>query len=338
NGGGHLRRLDAAAQQAVWSDLMFPLTNHAHMAGFDTEIMKGLRFVEITPDRHIILEIKVGNYARNPMDNAHGGWIATVVDAATAMSKHLLAYEDGHPNAPEVSASINTTYVSAAPVGCTLIVDSFIPKIGRQLAFVDCVICRKNEDGSRGAVVATGTHILFLFGQLSPTAKVMDLRHFNSLPREEQQAIWHSIIDMLAFEELAGFDIELYKDLKFIEITDDRRVIMELLVRPYARNPMDNAHGGWIATAVDLVTTMAKQILALADGKPLVTDVSVSISTTYVSAAPVGCTLIFENTVPKVGAQLAFLACKIYRKNDDGSKGPVVATGTHIKYRVPSKL
>ncbi|KAJ1560091.1 hypothetical protein HK405_008269 [Cladochytrium tenue] len=260
------------------------------------------------------------------MDNADGGWIATLSNGSTAMSKHLLACEVS----PEVTVAINR---SAAPSSSTAAfqrqAESWRSSTATSAGMMtgDRPITRKLAVDNERAMTST-----------PPPTTPMDLRHFNNLPREEQQAIWHSVIGMLASEELAGFDFEIYKDLKFIEITEDRRIIMELLVRPYARNPMDNAHGGWIATAVDLVTTMAKQILALADGKPLVNDVSVSINTTYVSAAPVGCTLIFENTVPKVGAQLAFLACKIYRKNDDGSKGPVVATGTHIKYRVPSKL
>ena len=97
----------------------------------------------------------------------------------------------------------------------------------------------------------------------------------------------------------------------------------EMRVEERHCNSFGTLHGGCSATLVDVVGTMAHLSL-----DPARAGVSVEINVSYVSAAPLGCTVFITGATHKLGKRLAFTAVEIRR---DSPAGPLVAVGRHTK-------
>jgi acyl-coenzyme A thioesterase 13 len=96
--------------------------------------------------------------------------------------------------------------------------------------------------------------------------------------------------------------------LKFVDKDVDKcTVTYRLTVTDSECNALGNCHGGYIATAVDVVSTLAV-FLADSSGRP---SVSVDMSVSYLKAIPSGTTVDFVGAVEKTGRTLAFLTCMV---------------------------
>lgn len=100
---------------------------------------------------------------------------------------------------------------------------------------------------------------------------------------------------------------------------------------PLSENHMNSSkslHGSVTATIVDWMGGMAISTYDLRDKS----GVSVDIHVTYQSGAKVGEEIEIEGIAEKVGFSLAFTKINIYKVDEAGKRGAVVATGTHTKY------
>lgn len=100
---------------------------------------------------------------------------------------------------------------------------------------------------------------------------------------------------------------------------------------PLGANHMNSSgslHGAVSACIVDWAGGMA---IASHDLREK-TGVSVDIHVTYQSGAKLGQEVEIEGSVEKLGGSLAFTRIGIYKVDESGGRGGVVATGTHTKY------
>lgn len=100
---------------------------------------------------------------------------------------------------------------------------------------------------------------------------------------------------------------------------------------PLSENHMNSGkslHGSVTATIVDWMGGMAISSFDLRDKS----GVSVDIHVTYQSGAKVGEEIEIEGIAEKVGFSLAFTKVNIYKVDEEGKRGAVVASGTHTKY------
>lgn len=92
-------------------------------------------------------------------------------------------------------------------------------------------------------------------------------------------------------------------------------------------NSKGGLHGTVSACIVDWLGGLAIATYDLRDK----TGVSTDIHITYMSSAREGDTIDIEGRADKVGGTLAFTTVTIW-KLVDGSRGPVIAKGSHTKY------
>ncbi|KAM7356953.1 acyl-coenzyme A thioesterase 13-like [Cochliomyia hominivorax] len=86
-------------------------------------------------------EFTVGKNHINPYGSLHGGYTATLIDNVTT---YALMTAESHPG---VSVDLYVSYLNSAKEGEEIIVDANTVKVGKKLAFIDCVLKRKS-DGS----------------------------------------------------------------------------------------------------------------------------------------------------------------------------------------------
>ncbi|CAI5441538.1 unnamed protein product [Caenorhabditis angaria] len=95
------------------------------------------------------VEFKVEQDMTNHFGTLHGGYTATIVDIFTTAA--LMCTKHEHPG---VSVDLHVTYLAAAKVGETLVLDSTVTKQGRTLAFTKAEIFRKDDN----RLIATAVH------------------------------------------------------------------------------------------------------------------------------------------------------------------------------------
>ncbi|CAJ0576522.1 unnamed protein product, partial [Mesorhabditis spiculigera] len=95
------------------------------------------------------LEFDVEKNMTNPFGTLHGGYTATLIDIATTTA--LLATERA---APGVSVDLHVSYLGAAKLGETVVLDAEIIKAGRTTAFTKASLFIKDTDKQ----IATGLH------------------------------------------------------------------------------------------------------------------------------------------------------------------------------------
>eukprot|EP01096_Ripella_sp_DP13-Kostka_P006531 TRINITY_DN2344_c0_g1_i1.p1 TRINITY_DN2344_c0_g1~~TRINITY_DN2344_c0_g1_i1.p1 ORF type:complete len:165 (+),score=42.35 TRINITY_DN2344_c0_g1_i1:3-497(+) len=86
--------------------------------------------------------LKIDDSLTNPMGAMHGGAISALLDEVTTMAV-LLKDPDCRPG---VSVSLEANYLSAIPVGSTIIARGKCIKAGRALAFVEGSIWIEGKD------------------------------------------------------------------------------------------------------------------------------------------------------------------------------------------------
>uniref|UniRef100_A0A1I7TSK5 Acyl-coenzyme A thioesterase 13 n=1 Tax=Caenorhabditis tropicalis TaxID=1561998 RepID=A0A1I7TSK5_9PELO len=98
---------------------------------------------------NIRVEFEVEKDQTNHFETLHGGCTATLIDNFTTAA--LLLTKQARPG---VSVDLHVTYLTAAKIGETLILDSTVTKQGRTLAFTKAELYRKRDN----VMIATGVH------------------------------------------------------------------------------------------------------------------------------------------------------------------------------------
>ncbi|XP_059615981.1 acyl-coenzyme A thioesterase 13-like [Phlebotomus argentipes] len=112
--------------------------------------------------------------------------------------------------------------------------------------------------------------------------------------------------------------------LKNIQVLDggDGRLKAEFKVLPEHLNSAGGLHGGFTASLVDILTTVA---LMTTDTHP---GVSVDLQVSYLRAAKEGDSVLVDATTVKTGRSLAFLECQLTHKDS----GALIAKGSQTKF------
>ncbi|XP_061386883.1 acyl-coenzyme A thioesterase 13-like [Musca vetustissima] len=97
-------------------------------------------------DGRCIGEFRVAKSHLNAAGTLHGGFIATIVDHVTS---YALMSADSHPG---TSVDLRVSYMSPAKENDDVIVDAKTLKVGKSMAFIDCVLKRKSD----GSIIAQG--------------------------------------------------------------------------------------------------------------------------------------------------------------------------------------
>ena len=136
--------------------------------GFRPHVHKGTSYfqtlgdlyVREQPDGLMVIGLRVAPEHCNRLGIPHGGMLATLADTALGMNLHLAR----RPRATMVTINLSLDYLAAAKVGEWLEAHVTPRRMGRQLAFGDCVL----RVGEREVLRATG-----IFSVVASTAPVV---------------------------------------------------------------------------------------------------------------------------------------------------------------------
>lgn len=102
---------------------------------------------------------------------------------------------------------------------------------------------------------------------------------------------------------------------------DDGSIVLQMRLVPELRNFLGSLHGGAIASAIDVATTIA---IVAHGGFP---GVSTSLSVRYLNGCGPEEDVRIEPRVIRLGTTMAYTDCKIFRASD----GVLMAHGSHVK-------
>ncbi|XP_050064023.1 acyl-coenzyme A thioesterase 13-like isoform X3 [Aphis gossypii] len=109
------------------------------------------------------------------------------------------------------------------------------------------------------------------------------------------------------------------------------QLIAEMVVEKQHTNVLGTLHGGFTATAVDVLSSMAvlthPRVVEDIDSAPN-SGVSVDIHVSYLNSAKVGDRIVIDSETVKLGRNLAFLKVTLFRKDDN----VILARGSHTKF------
>jgi len=103
----------------------------------------------------VVYTFEVAKATSNLVGNLHGGAICSAVDVVTSGALFTLSLLHS------VSMELNTSFVAPAPLGSKVFVEAEVIKMGRNIAFTECVLYTKNEQGER-TVIAKSRHTKFM--------------------------------------------------------------------------------------------------------------------------------------------------------------------------------
>lgn len=106
-----------------------------------------------------VFELEVLPEMCNPMDNMHGGAVATIADMATTMAA-APASEKGFWEFGGVSRTLSVTYLAPMPKGSTVLVDCKLVSVGGRLSLIRCAF----KDRDSKALLALAEHGKVAFG------------------------------------------------------------------------------------------------------------------------------------------------------------------------------
>mmetsp|Transcript_20085 Transcript_20085/g.30201 ORF Transcript_20085/g.30201 Transcript_20085/m.30201 type:complete len:229 (+) Transcript_20085:2-688(+) len=112
------------------------------------------------------------------------------------------------------------------------------------------------------------------------------------------------MLDLLR-KNLGTWSVSATPDVKVI-LVQKSRLVVAIRVTDSISNSSGNVHGGALATMVDVLTSA---IMFATDPRP---SVSVDLHVSYLSAAPIGTTLMIESRVDHIGRSMIFGSCRIY--------------------------
>ncbi|XP_073839623.1 acyl-coenzyme A thioesterase 13-like [Musca autumnalis] len=91
-------------------------------------------------------EFTVSRTHLNAGGGLHGGFTATMIDNVTT---YALMSTDAHPG---VSVDLHVSYLKSAKEGEEIIVDANTLRVGKRLAYIECILKKKSD----GSIVAKG--------------------------------------------------------------------------------------------------------------------------------------------------------------------------------------
>ena len=151
------------------ADLQNRLRSHHNMGSYSDSLMSGLSILKYdkgSDDRPalIIVSFQVTKDLCNGFETLHGGAQATAVDIFTSVILHEV-----NP-VPSVTTDLHVSYVSAAPIGSTVICVCKAEKYSGSLHFSSCDIYREvaesdsnhRSNESRRVLVAKGLHTKYV--------------------------------------------------------------------------------------------------------------------------------------------------------------------------------
>jgi acyl-coenzyme A thioesterase 13 len=115
---------------------------------FDSLALRGLTVLSSSPG-HVRCLMPVTREKTNRYGTLHGGCIATLVDVIGTSSIFSVSPESG------VSLHISVDYLSPAPAGKNVVIDSKVVRVGRTIAVANVVV----ESEGDGRVLAQGRHL-----------------------------------------------------------------------------------------------------------------------------------------------------------------------------------
>ena len=98
----------------------------------------------------LLMSLKVEPSMANLNGTLHGGAIATIIDVSTTIAVMSMDKKDR----ANVSAELNMSFLSAAPIGEDIFVLSQVDRIGKNVAFTQCWIFNNMHD-----TLVSGRHI-----------------------------------------------------------------------------------------------------------------------------------------------------------------------------------
>ena len=131
----------------------------------------------------------------------------------------------------------------------------------------------------------------------------------------------------LALAATAGSSTYNLADHLHVGLNAEGRIELRLALTPALHNFGGSMHGGAIASAVDVATTIA----IVADGG--YPGVSTSLGCTYLNGCAPDEIVRLVPTVLRRGANLTYTECKLYRAD-----GVLMARGCHVKYTSAPRL
>lgn len=139
------------------------------------------------------------------------------------------------------------------------------------------------------------------------------------------KALHHGTKSLLgAFPSYTGRFDQCLQDVLMIDTLDANKgeINCHFIVEEKSANGYGTLHGGFIATIVDVVGTLA--LLTKDHNKP---GVSLDLNVTYIQAAQIGDKITCKGKVLKLGNSFGFTEVELFRESD----GKLIATGRHTK-------
>ena len=117
-------------------------------ASFDSLALRGLTVLSSAPG-HVRCMMPVTREKSNRYGTLHGGCAATLVDVVGTAAIFSVSPESG------VSLHLSVDYLSPAPAGKNVVIDSRVVRVGRTIAVANVVI----ESEETGQTLAQGRHL-----------------------------------------------------------------------------------------------------------------------------------------------------------------------------------
>ncbi|XP_026819555.1 acyl-coenzyme A thioesterase 13-like [Rhopalosiphum maidis] len=112
---------------------------------------------------------------------------------------------------------------------------------------------------------------------------------------------------------------------------ENGKCIAEMVVEKQHTNSYGTLHGGFTATVVDVLSSIAvlthPRVVEDIDSAPN-SGVSVDIHISYLNSAKIGDRVVINSETVKLGRTLAFLKVTLLRKDDN----VILAQGSHTKF------
>lgn len=129
-------------------DALSPPSYPDSAVSFDNLALRGLTVLSVAPGR-VRCRMPVTREKTNRYGTLHGGCAATLVDVIGTSAIFSVSPESG------VSLHISVDYLSPAPAGRSVVVESRVVRVGRTIAVANVVI----ENEETGQVLAQGRHL-----------------------------------------------------------------------------------------------------------------------------------------------------------------------------------
>lgn len=138
---------------AAGRQLVEMMAKRLSLQGFDRLVLSKVKIVS-GGEGKCIAELKVEEEHQNFVGGLHGGMTATMVDVLSTLA--MMTHKENPP--PGVTVDLHVSYLKAAKIGDTVLVEASTLKKGKTLAYLHVDL--KNK--STNELIAVGSHIKFV--------------------------------------------------------------------------------------------------------------------------------------------------------------------------------